>query len=84
MENIEKAVNITQNVINEEHWNAAGTESVTDEGVFVTFENVKEGTDEGLRKRKESIKHPATKEESIKEKEIKDTTEEVQGRVFGF
>ena len=71
LENIEKAVAATQNTVNEDQEEATGNESTTDEGVVVTFENVTEGADDGLRKRKESMKAPSVKE-----------TAEVHGTLF--
>ena len=75
LENLERAVNVRENVVNEEHEETAATESTTDEGVVVTFENVREGTDDGLRKRKEGTHHDGTKEQHTEDKFHKETTD---------
>ena len=75
LENIERAVNVRDNVINEAHDEAAATESTTDEGVVVSFENIKEAADDGLRKRKERTHHDETKVQLPEEKYHKETND---------
>ena len=64
LESIERAVHVRDNTINEEINDAIATESTIDEGVVVSFENVREGGEGGLRKRKESTDRSDTKEQA--------------------
>ena len=62
LENLEKA--IKRETIDNAQEEVEGRESTTDEGVIVTFENVKEDSGDSLRKRKEGLPDSNSKEEN--------------------